>query len=132
VASVQLGVRSGHMARECFCGCGRTLGFRDRSLSRRAAKIEAAADFLEEHNDPTLEPSDHHEGRLWAWATTRTSFEQRRLDAGKPRRNGLGPTGALNDDGLVKLWRCSSHKSAVGVCVSAAADPVGHRATAEL
>src|SRR5262245_57003531 len=36
------------MARECFCGCGRTLGFKDRSLSRRAAKIETAADFLEE------------------------------------------------------------------------------------
>ena len=36
------------MARECFCGCGRTLGFKDRSLSRRAAKIQTAADSLEE------------------------------------------------------------------------------------
>src|SRR5262245_18402376 len=37
------------MARECFCGCGRRLGFKDRALSRRAAKIQVAADFLEEH-----------------------------------------------------------------------------------
>ena len=41
---------AGPMARECFCGCGRRLGFKERSLSRRAAKIEAAADFLEEHS----------------------------------------------------------------------------------
>ena len=37
------------MARECFCGCGRRLGLKDRSLSRRAAKIQSAADFVEEH-----------------------------------------------------------------------------------
>jgi hypothetical protein len=37
------------MARECFCGCGRRLGFKDLLLSRRAAKIQSAAGFLEEH-----------------------------------------------------------------------------------
>jgi uncharacterized protein (DUF3084 family) len=36
------------MARECACGCGRRLGFRDRLASRKAAKIEERADFLED------------------------------------------------------------------------------------
>lgn len=40
----------GTMARKCFCGCGRGLGFKNRSLSRRAAKIQEAAEFLEEHS----------------------------------------------------------------------------------
>jgi hypothetical protein len=37
------------MARECACGCGRRLGFRDGFVSRKAAKIEERADFLEDH-----------------------------------------------------------------------------------
>jgi uncharacterized protein (DUF3084 family) len=37
------------MARRCACGCGRRLGFKDHLISRRAAKIEREADFLEEH-----------------------------------------------------------------------------------
>jgi uncharacterized protein (DUF3084 family) len=35
------------MARECACGCGRRLGLKDRLISRRAAKIERDAEFLE-------------------------------------------------------------------------------------
>lgn len=37
------------MARECFCGCGRKLGFNDRSISKKGAKIEEEADFLEQY-----------------------------------------------------------------------------------
>jgi hypothetical protein len=37
------------VARECACGCGRRLGFRGFLVSRKAAKIEERADFLENH-----------------------------------------------------------------------------------
>ena len=36
------------MARECFCGCGRKLGFNDRSISKKGAAIEGA-ELLEEY-----------------------------------------------------------------------------------
>jgi hypothetical protein len=37
--------------RECFCGCGRSLGWRDRGISKQGARVTRCLDFLKGHGD---------------------------------------------------------------------------------
>jgi hypothetical protein len=84
------------MARECFCGCGRRLGFNDRSISRKAAKVDEEAAFLEQYVLPaqreSSQPSYELEGFIDDGRTMRDQLAaviHREADARTVDRRGL-------------------------------------------